>query len=221
MYDWDFSVVWKYKWIFVQGAWVTLEITFFAIILGTVFGFGLGFARSARSVWLRVPASIYVELFLALPILVLMIWIYYCGPILAGITLSGFWAAVLALSLTLIAYVAEIVRSGLLAVPKGQVEAARALGMSQLQATSRIVVPQAVRIMVPPLLGMYISTLKMSSLASVVAVYELVHSAQNLIMESFRPLEIYTTVAVVYVALVLPFTYLTRRYERSSTWKLT
>jgi polar amino acid transport system permease protein len=220
MYDWDFGVVWQYKWVFVEGAWITLKITFFAIIFGTIAGFILGLGRSSASRWVRLPVSVYVELFLALPILVLMIWIYYCGPLLAGITLSGFWAAVVALSLTLSAYVAEIVRSGLLAVPTGHAEAARVLGMTQFQAATHIVIPQAIRVMVPPMLGMYISTLKMSSLASVIAVYELLHSAQTVIMDSFRPLEIYTTVAVMYVMLVLPFTYLTRRYEFSNTWKL-
>lgn len=220
MYDWDFSVIWRYRWVFAEGAWITLEITFYSIILGTIAGFTLGFGRSARSAWIRVVSGAYVELFLALPVLVLMIWIYYCGPVLAGVSLSGFWAAVLTLSLTLSAFVAEIVRSSLLAVPSGQIEAARAVGMSRLQATWHVVIPQAIRVMVPPLLGMYISTLKLSSLASVVAVYELLHSAQTLIMESFRPLEIYTAVAGIYVALVLPFALLTRRYERASTWKL-
>lgn len=221
MYEWDFGIILRHKWVFVQGAWITLQISFFTIILGTVAGGFLGLGRSCKTRWIRFPASVYVELFLALPILVLLIWIYYCGPILLGINLSGFWTAVLALSLTLSAFVAEIVRSGLLAVPTGQVEAARALGLSRAQALTRIVIPQSIRVMVPPLLSMYIASLKMSSLASVIAVYELLHSAQSLIVTTFRPLEIYTVVALVYVAMVLPFAFITRRFEASRSWRLT
>jgi polar amino acid transport system permease protein len=220
MYDWDFSVVFRHKWVFVQGAWIALAVTFFAIILGTAAGFLLGLGRAAKPRWIRVPVSVYVEIFLAIPILVLLIWIYYCGPLLIGLRLSGFWAAVMALSLSLSAFVAEIVRSSLMAVPHGHIEAARALGMTRIQTLRKIVLPQSVRVMVPPLLSMYIATLKMSSLASVVAVYELLHSAQNLIMSSFRPLEIYTTVAVIYMVMVLPFSLLTRRFESAQKWRL-
>jgi polar amino acid transport system permease protein len=220
MYEWDFSVILRYKWAFIQGAWVTLQITFFAVILGTLFGGLLGLGRSSKQRWINIPVSIYVELFLAIPILVLLIWIYYCGPILLNINLSGFWTAVLALSLTLSAFVAEIVRSGILAVPNGHIEAARALGMTKTQTLRYITIPQAIRVMIPPLLTMYISTLKMSSLASVVAVYELLHSAQNLIMSSFRPLEIYTVVALIYIVLILPFSLLTRRFEAKQKWRL-
>jgi len=220
MYNWDFGVVLRHKGVFCQGAWMTLQITFFAIILGTVVGGILGWGRSSKRLWIRLLVSVYVELFLAIPILVLLIWIYYCGPILIGVNLSGFWTAVVTLSLTLSAFVAEIVRSGLLAVPSGHIEAARALGMSKTQTLRLITIPQAIRVMVPPLVTMYISTLKMSSLASVIAVYELLHAAQNLIMSSFRPLEIYTAVALSYVALVLPFAFLTRRYEARKTWRL-
>lgn len=220
MYEWDFGIVLRYKWVFVQGAWITLQITFFSVILGTLLGALLGLGRSSKRIWIRFPVSVYVELFLAIPILVLLIWIYYCGPILFGVNLSGFWTAVLTLSLTLSAFVAEIVRSSLLAVPNGHIEAGRALGMTKAQTLRFITIPQAIRVIVPPLLTMYISTLKMSSLASVIAVYELLHSAQNLIMTSFRPLEIYTVVALGYVIMVLPFAFFTRRYEATKTWRL-
>jgi len=220
MYDWDFNVVLQNKWVFVQGAWITLQVTFFTVGLGTVLGFLLGLGRSSKTRWIRFPISIYVETFLAIPILVLLIWIYYCGPLIAKIQLSGFWAAVLALSLSLSAFVAEIVRSAIMAVPNGHIEAARAVGMSRFQTMRKIVLPQAIRIMIPPLLSMYIATLKMSSLASVIAVYELLHSAQSIIMTSFRPLEVYTTVALVYIALVLPFSLLTRRFESTKKWRL-
>ena len=220
MYNWNFDIVLSNKWLFAQGAWVTLKITFFAVIFGTVAGTIFGIGRSSKSPWIRMPVGVYVELFLALPILVLLIWIYYCGPLFVGVRFSGFWTAVLTLALSLSAFVAEIVRSGIISVPTGQIEAARVLGMNKIQAFARIVLPQAIMVMMPPLLSMYIATLKMSSLASVIAVYELLHSAQSLIMTSFRPLEIYTTVAAGYVVMVLPLSMLTRRFESSKKWKL-
>lgn len=219
MYDWEFRIIWLHRWVFVRGAWITIELTLLTILFGTIFGSILGLGRKSKHMWLRVPVSIYVELFLALPVLVLLIWIYYCSPLI-GLNTSGFWTAVLALALSLSAFVAEIVRSGLMSVPEGQVEAARALGMSRTQTLVHIVIPQALRVMIPPLLATYISTLKLSSLASVIAVYELLHSAQNLIMHSFRPLEIYTTVAVVYVIIILPLALVTRRLESTRNWRL-
>lgn len=221
MYEWDFGVILRNKWVFLHGSIITIQITLFAVAIGTALGGLLGLGRSAKLKWISWPSSAFVEFFLALPILVLLIWIYFCGPLLAGIRLSGFWAAVSALSLSLSAFVAEIVRSSIQAIPTGHVEAARALGLSHFQATRHIVLPQAIRIMTPPLLGMYIATLKMSSLASVIAVYELLHSAQGLISTSFRPMEIYTTVALVYVAMVLPLSILTRRFESAKAWRLT
>jgi len=220
MYDWDFNVILRHKWVFIQGAWISLKITLLVAVLGTVAGGLLGLARAGKARWLSIPAAVFVELFLALPIVVLLIWIYYCGPILLGVNLSGFWTAVLALSLTLSAFVAEIVRSSLHAVPLGHVEAARGLGMTRVQAFHHIVLPQAFRVMLPPLASMYIDTLKMSSLASIIAVYELLHSAQNLIMSSYRPLEIYTVVALIYVVIIIPFALLTRRYESTMRWRL-
>ncbi len=167
MYEWDFGIVLQHKWVFIEGAWITLKVTFFSIIFGTAIGGLLGFWRGSKFRTVRLLISIYVELFLALPILVLLIWIYYCGPLIIGISLSGFWTAVVTLSLTLSAFVAEIVRSGLLAVPKGHIEAGRALGMSHIQTLVRIVIPQAIMVMIPPLLSVYISCLKMSSFKNI------------------------------------------------------
>lgn len=220
MYDWDFSIVLRHRWVFIHGALISLKVTFFVILFGTAAGLLFGLARSSKRRLLSIPAGVFVEVFLALPILVLLIWIYFCGPILFGVNLSGFWTAVLALSLTLTAFVAEIVRSSLHAVPNGHSDAARGLGMTGVQAMRYVVLPQALRVMIPPLASMYIDTLKMSSLASVIAVYELLHSAQNLIMSSYQPLEVYTAVAVIYLVLILPFALLTRRYEAAAKWRL-
>src|ERR1035438_9753713 len=125
MYDWDFGLIWRNRAVFVQGGWITVQITALSILLGTAGGSVLGLGRASKSRWLRLPVSAFVELFLALPVLVLLVWVYYCAPLFFHINLSGYWTAVTVLSLSLSAFVAEIVRAGLLAVPKGQVEAAR------------------------------------------------------------------------------------------------
>ena len=218
-YDWDFSIIWQYRLVFWQGAIWTVLVTAGSIFCGTLLGILLSVLRLARPWWLRVPAFLIIELLLALPVLVLLIWIYYCGPLI-GLRLSGFWTAVLALSLSLSAFVEEVIRGGLASVPPGSVEAGRVLGLSRFQTLRWIVLPQALRVMTPPLLGQYISCLKLSSLASVIAVYELLHSAQNLITTTYRPLEIYTAVAGAYVVLILPLSLVTRRIEASKSWKL-
>ena len=205
--------------VFIDGALLTLLITLWSIILGTGGGFLLTLGRTSKMWWLAVPSAVIIEVLLALPVLVLMIGIYYCGPVI-GLKLSGMATAVLALALSLSAFVEEIFRAALSAIPRGQVEAARALGMSQVQASIKIVIPQALRIITPPLLGQYIGCLKLSSLASVIAVYELMHSAENLITSTYRPLEVYTALAVMYLILILPLSLITRRFEATQVWKL-
>jgi polar amino acid transport system permease protein len=122
------------------------------------------------------------------------------------------------LALSSSAYSAEIFRAGIRAVPTGQIEAAYALGYSQYQAARDIVAPQAIRLMVPPYVGLFIATVKNSALASFIAVPEVLHRANSAISESFRPLELYTAVAVVYVALLLPLSLLSKRFERESQY---
>lgn len=219
MYEWDFSIVWLHLDVFINGALITLALTFWSVIFGTVGGVLLGLGRLSRSRWIHFPAIGIIEVFLALPVLVLLVWIYFCAPML-GLSLSGFLTAVVSLSLSLSAFAAEVVRSGIAAIPSGQLEAGRALGMSRFQVLRKIVAPQALRIITPPMLGQYLTTLKMSSLASVIAVYELLHSAQNLISVTYRPLEVYTTIAIVYLIMILPISVLTRKLEARYAWKV-
>jgi polar amino acid transport system permease protein len=153
-----------------------------------------------------------------IPALVLIIWLYYCLPILFGLRLSATTAATLALALSSSAYSAEILRAGIRAVPTGQIEAAYALGYSRYLAARDIVAPQALKLMVPPFMGLFIATVKNSALASFIAVPELLHSTNNAISESFRPLELYTVVAVIYVAILLPLSLLSKRFEWESQY---
>ena len=157
---------------------------------------------------------VFIELFRALPILVVLIWIYYVVPTLFGWKFSPFTAAVLALSLNLAAFAAETVRAGIESIAHTQRESGLALGMTDYQTMRRIILPQAVRPMIPNLLGLYSMEIKNSSLASVIAVGEVLHQANILISDTYRPLEIYTTVAFVYLMIILPLIAFLRFAER-------
>ena len=162
---------------------------------------------------LSFAARLYIELFRALPILVLLIWVYYVAPLLFNIRLSPFFSALLALSLNLSAFVAETVRAGIEAIPKAQLESGVVLGIRSFKVMRTIILPQAFRSMLPNLMGLYIAQLKNSSLASVIAVNELLHISNTLISNTYRPLEIYSAVAFGYLCLTIPFTLLANKLE--------
>src|SRR3989338_2463909 len=149
MYDWHWQVIGLYKTVFLQGALVTLGLTLFTVVLGTAAGAALAFLKQSRNLVFSFSAKAYIELFRALPILVVLIWIFYVVPILFDWRISAFLAAGIALSLHLSAFVAETVRAGIESVQRHQMESALALGMTQAQAMRRIILPQAVRNMVP------------------------------------------------------------------------
>lgn len=214
MYNWNWEIISLYKMIFIEGALVTLGLTFLVVIIGTGGGCLMAVLKKSTNIFLSLFSKIYIELFRALPILVLLIWIYYVMPILFNWRVSGFWVAVVALSLHLSAFVAETIRAAIESVPSGQYESGLVLGMRKIQIMWHIILPQAVRNMIPNLLGLYVNELKNSSLASVIAVNELLHRSNILISNTYRPLEIYTTMAVVYLIIILPLIFVTRWFEK-------
>jgi len=214
MYAWDFSVISQNASVLLRGCVVTLQLTIVSLILATALGLLLSFGSLSRLRLVRWLAIGFVEFFRAAPALVVLIWIYYALPAIIGVNFSSFISAVLALTLVQASYEAEIFRAGIEAIELGQVEAARSVGMSRGQTMRRIVLPQAFRIMIPPFVSATASLLKYSSLASVVAVYELLNQGNNIIQQSFRPLEVYTSVAVLYLAMILPITQASRMLER-------
>ena len=153
-----------------------------------------------------------------LPSLVVLVWVYFALPILTGVSMTGFQAAVLGLTLSQAAFSAEIFRAGIESIDKGQMEVARVIGMSYVLAMRRIVLPQAIRRMIPPFVNTFAGLLKFTSLASVIAVTELLHVSTNIIQLTFRPLEVYTFSAVLYLAMILPVTWLSRYLERVTSY---
>lgn len=214
MYQWDFSILWSYRWLFWNGLLVTLAFTVAIVVLGLLVGLAAGLLRLARFAPVRWIAQAYVEVFRCTPILVQLVWFYYALPILAGIEMTATTAAVLALSLYGGAFYAEIIRGGIASIEAGQTEAALALGMTPGQSMRRIVLPQALKRMVPPLMNQSIIQLKNTSLISVLAVPDLLYQGQAAAHDSYRPLEIYTLVAIIYFAVLFPLTLLVGRLER-------
>jgi len=213
-YDWNFQVVMSHPHALISGAAVTLEIAALTILFGTAFGFLFYLLKDNGNEVTKKVTSVFIEFFRDIPILVLIIWLFYAITPLLNIRVNAFWTSVIGMSLVLGAFSSEIFRSGFGSIPKGQTEAGRSIGMNRFQILRHVVFPQALKTIIPPLTGRYIETIKLTSLASVIAVNELLHEGQNLISVSFRPLEVYTVIALIYLLMIIPMNILLRRLER-------
>ncbi|MEG3130852.1 amino acid ABC transporter permease [Pantoea cypripedii] len=213
-YQWDFSLIFQNFPVLLKGLGVTLELWLLAGISGTVIGLLLGIARTSPQRWVTALTRSFVEVFRNTPVLIQLIWFYYAFPVLVGIQFSTFGAAVLALTLYTAAYSAEIFRAGLQSIERGQWEGAKALGMSQAKALRRIILPQVFRRMLPALTNRMIELAKVTSLASILTVNELMYQGRLLSSTFYRPVEILTVVALLYFVLIWPGSYLASRLER-------
>lgn len=214
-YTWSFDVIWTYKVAFIYGAKLTMEISLLSIALGLVLGLVVGLGRMSKRFFLKYPAICFIEFFRTTPVLVQLIWFYYVLPIIIGLTLSNFVAGLLALGLSASAFLAEIYRAGIQSIERGQMDSALSVGMNYFQAMRRIILPQALRRMVPPIMNQFAQTIKFSALTSVIAVYELLYQANNIIQTTFRPLEVYTSIAIFYFVMIYPIILASRWLESS------
>ncbi|QGY32629.1 amino acid ABC transporter permease [Pantoea cypripedii] len=213
-YQWDFSLIVQNFPVLLKGLGVTLELWLLAGISGTVIGLLLGIARTSQQRWVTALTRGFVEVFRNTPVLIQLIWFYYAFPVLVGIQFSTFGAALLALTLYTAAYSTEIFRAGLQSMERGQWEGAKALGMSQAKALRRIILPQVFRRMLPALTNRMIELAKVTSLASILTVNELMYQGRLLSSTYYRPVEILTVVALLYFVLIWPGSYLASRLER-------
>ncbi|MFK0383478.1 amino acid ABC transporter permease [Agrobacterium sp. NPDC090273] len=214
MYEWDFWTLWEYRWLLLQGLGVTVGFTIAIIIGGLTVGLIEAICLLSRFSVLRGISLAVIEIFRCTPILVQLIWCYYALPIIAGIEMTPVTASLLALSFYGGAFYAEIIRGGIVSIDEGQSEAAAALGMTPALAMRRIVLPQALRRMLPSLMNQSILQFKNTSLVSVLAVPDLVYQGQMAAHDSFRPLETYTAIAVAYFIILFPLTLFVRNRER-------
>jgi len=212
-YDWDFYFVWKNLDVLFRGLLISLELTGISIVIALPLGFLLAVLRLTRNVFVNKAAAAYIEFFRCTPMLVQIIWVFYCLPMILGIQIGAFVCGVVALSSNTIAFYAEAFRSGIQAIAKDQIDAGIALGLSPAQRTRYIIFPQAFRIVIPVLLTMGVGLFQQSSLVSTVAIADLMYEGKFLATRFYRPLEILTIVAVIYFVLAFPFTQLVRILE--------
>ena len=197
----------------LEGAITTLWLTVVSILGGLVLGFALALMKLSPRLWLRMPAGAYIWLFRGTPLLVQLIVIYTGLPVF-GLRLSVVGSALIGLTLNEAAYLAEIIRAGIAAVSQGQVRAARALGMREPQIMRYIILPQALRIIVPPLGNSVNGLLKTTSVTSVISMEELLRRTQVLIQERFMVLELFAVAAIYYLAMTTLWDFVQRRIER-------
>ncbi len=203
--------------LLLMGAGITIQITALSVGFGLLIGMFVGIARLSTLAPLRLVAAIYVNFFRGTPLLVQIFMIYFAMPIMLGTRIDPFVAAVTACSINSGAYVAEIFRSGIQSIDKGQMEAGRSLGMSWAQTMRYIIMPQAFKRIIPPLGNEFIAMLKDSSLVSVIGFEELTRRGQLIIARTYGSFEIWTAVAVIYLIMTLTISrlvnYLERRYK--------
>lgn len=198
----------------LQGVWLTLVLSFLALAISLFVGLIVAVIRMLPSRIFSFFGAAYVEIFRGTPVLVQLFWVYYVLPILLDMPISAFSAALIALTLHASAYLSENYRAGIQAVPKGHIEAARVLGLNPTQTFIRIVLPQAWRTVLPPMVNNFIDLIKLSSLASVIAVGEITRKASELSSATFRPMEIFTVVAVMYFLICWPLSLVMRVIEQ-------
>jgi len=213
-YHWDFSFLWMYRWLLVTGLGVTVLYTVASILAGLVIGLGVGLMRLSRSWFVNAPLIAYIEAFRCTPLLVQIIWFYYAFPVLVGLDIPAAVAGFLVLSLYTGAFYAEIFRGGVLSIERGQWDAARAIGMRRRQVLRTVILPQAIKRMIPPFMNQSIIQLKNTSLVSTIAVSDLLYQGTLITSATYRPLETYTTVAVIYFAVLFPLTLAAKAVER-------
>jgi len=214
MYEWDFHFLWTYQSLILKGVGVTIGFTLLTVLLGLLIGTLVALGRLTNNRWISAPLVAFIEIFRCTPVLVQLIWVYYALPVLIGLELTPGTAAVLTLSFYGAAFYAEIIRGGIVSIEQGQWDAGRALGLRPLQLMRLVILPQAIKRMVPPLVNQCILQLKNTSLVSALAVPDILYQGQLITSATYRPLETYTMVAVVYFLILFPLTQFAKRLER-------
>ncbi len=214
------------KWkvgILVEGLWLTLKVSFIAIIFGIIIGLFAGLARISSNPALKWASITYIEIIRGSPLLVqIFIWYFVLGTLIntmlakygTGISISPLWFGVAALAFFTGAYVAEMVRAGIQSIHKGQNEAARSLGMNYVQTMTHVILPQAMRRILPPLAGQFISLIKDSSLLGIIAIRELTKATREVVTTSLQPFELWFVCAILYLILTFTLSMFVQYLER-------
>jgi len=212
MYQLDFGVLTDYWPALMGGLAMTVKISILAIFFGTLLGVAAALARTSKKCMLNLVANIYIEWVRNTPLLIQILFIYFGLGVFFN--MSPLIASVSALSIFAGAYIAEIIRAGIQSVHKGQREAALSIGMTEWQAMYLVILPQAIRRILPPLAGQFITLIKDSSLVSVIAVTDLTYVAKNIVTNTFRAFEVWLAIAVFYFVLSFALSLAVRMLER-------
>jgi polar amino acid transport system permease protein len=213
-YQFDFNFLNGNFGLLWDGLKVTLQLALVSNIVGLVLGFGLCLLTISRWFFLRWPAQLFIEFFRCTPVLLQIVWFFYCVPMLFDVFIDPITMGVLALGLNLTAFNAEAYRAGVQAVPREHLDACIALGLRPWQRTLYVILPQALRSAVPVLMTNGISILQQSALVAIVAVADLMYVGKSIATEAYRPLETYSLIALIYFALSLPIAQFVQWLER-------
>ncbi|MDD2430445.1 MAG: amino acid ABC transporter permease [Firmicutes bacterium] len=213
IYNW-LVYVWGKMPILLEGALLTVQLTAIAVGFGFIIGIFAGMGRISKNRLIKSISVIYIDFIRGTPLLVQILIVYMGLPQIIGRPIPAMVAAIVSLSINSGAYVAEIVRSGIQSIDKGQTEAARSLGMTHSQTMIHIILPQAVRRIIPPLGNEFIAMLKDSSLVSVIALEELMRKAQLIYTRDYRPFDILIAASIIYLIMTLSISKLVRFSER-------
>ncbi|MGA2998239.1 amino acid ABC transporter permease [Bradyrhizobium sp.] len=210
--DLDFSPLidsWRFL---ASGLVLTILLSVAAVVCSFALGLAVALGRMYGPVWLRAPLVFYIDSMRAIPVFVVLVWIYFAVPIISGYSFDPFWAALTGITIHVAAYVAEVVRAGITSIRKGQIQAGLAIGMSGAQIVRKVLLPQATVRMLPAFGSIVSVTIKDTAIAAVIAVPELMRQAETVAGQSYRPIEVFTTVMVIYFLLIFPVTRLIDRY---------
>lgn len=213
-YTFRWDIIWSNLDFLLSGLQLTLIISATSLVFALLGGLVLALFDMSKFRLLRAFSLTLGEIIRNTPILVQLLWVYYVLPIVFGIRISALAAILIGLSLYMAAFISEVYRAGIQAVPKGHREAAQVLGLTPAQSFIRIVMPQAIRMTLPPLASNFVQLIKFSSLGSVISVSEITRRGMELSSTTFRPLEIFTFIAVVYFFICWPLAMAIRLWER-------
>lgn len=203
----------------LNGFGATIVLSLVAASLSMAIGLLVALPGMSSNRWIRLPSRVYIEFVRAIPLLPMLFWVFYGLPVVlksVGISISidAFWGAVLTLAISDSAFTAEIYRSGIQSINKGQTEAAKTVGLNYMQTMRYVILPQAIKRILPPLANQFIYIVKMSAFASVIGMQELTRRANELVVTEYRPLEIYSLLILEYLVLVLIISFFVRWLER-------
>lgn len=203
----------------LNGFGATILLSVIAAVMSMVIGLMVALPGMSSNRWIRLPSRIYIEFVRAIPLLPMLFWVFYGLPVVLksmgiSVSIDAFWGAVITLAISDSAFTAEIYRSGIQSISRGQTEAAKSIGLTYSQTMRYVILPQAIRRILPPLANQFIYIVKMSAFASVIGMQELTRRANELVVTEYRPLEIYTLLILEYLVLVLIISFFVRWLER-------